>query len=258
MKLTIIGGGNIGGAVAKGLLAAKAVKADDLTVVDVDQTKLDEYRRSYPGIHVALDGKEAAKASDLIILAVKPWLVKPVLSGIADVITKDKIFACIAAGIDFKFLNDILLPGTCAFRVMPNTAMLIGESMTLISSQNADEHQENLILDLFNQLGKAVMIEEKMMGPATSVASCGIAYALRYLRAASEGAVELGFRADVAHEIVAQTIKGAAELILKNHSHPEEEIDKVCTPGGWTIKGLNQMEAHGFTNAVIKGLTAND
>ena len=97
------------------------------------------------------------------------------------------------------------------------------------------------------------------MGAATSVASCGIAYALRYLRAATEGAVELGFRADEAQQIVAQTMKGAAELILKNsESHAEVEIDKVCTPGGWTIKGLNEMEANGFSNAVIKGLKANN
>lgn len=258
MKLTIIGAGNIGGAVAKGLLAAGAIKEDDLAVVDVDLKKLDEYRKAYPGIQISTDAKEMAEKADIVILAVKPWLVEPVLSGIADVITQNKIFACIAAGIDFKFLNSILQPGVCSFRVMPNTAMLIGESMTLISSQNANSQQEQLILDLFNQLGKAVMIEEKMMGPATSVASCGIAYALRYLRAASEGAVELGFRADVAHEIVAQTMKGAAELILKNHSHPETEIDKVCTPGGWTIKGLNEMEAFGFSDAVIKGLKAND
>ena len=179
------------------------------------------------------------------------------LSGIADTLTKDKIFACIAAGIDFAFLNKILKEPLAAFRVMPNTAMSISESMTLISSQNATKDQEALILKMFDDMGKAVLIPESMMGPATSVASCGIAYALRYLHASAEGAVERGFRADEAYQIVAQTMIGAAQLVLKNHSHPEVEIDKVCTPGGWTIKGLNEMEAYGLTDAVIKGIKIN-
>jgi pyrroline-5-carboxylate reductase len=142
------------------------------------------------------------------------------------------------------------------FRVMPNTAIAKGESMTLVSSENASKAQEAIVLQLFGALGKAVLIEEKLMGAATSVASCGIAYALRYLRAAVAGAVELGFRADVATEIVAQTMKGAVSLV-EDGAHPEVEIDRVCTPGGWTVKGLNEMEANGFTNAVIKGLKAN-
>lgn len=258
MKITIIGAGNIGSAVARGLMTAETIKAEELTVVDLDETKLKELTAEFPGIITLKDGHDAAKASDIVILAVKPWLVKNVLSGIADVLKGNKIFACIAAGIDFAFIDSILDgSGIATFRVMPNTAMTVGESMTLISSERADKKQEELILKIFNDMGKAVMIPENMMAAATSVASCGIAYALRYLRAAAEGAVELGFRADVAHEIVAQTMIGAAQLVLRNNSHPEAEIDKVCTPGGWTIKGLNEMEAHGFSNSVIKGLEIN-
>ena len=257
MKVTIIGAGNIGGAVARGLMAANALPQENLTVVDLDESKLNELKAEYKSINTAKDGHDAASKSDVVILAVKPWLVEPVLSGIADTLTKDKIFACIAAGIDFAFLNKILKEPLAAFRVMPNTAMSISESMTLISSQNATKDQEALILKMFDDMGKAVLIPESMMGPATSVASCGIAYALRYLHASAEGAVELGFRADEAYQIVAQTMIGAAQLVLRNHSHPEVEIDKVCTPGGWTIKGLNEMEAYGFTDAVIKGIRIN-
>ena len=257
MKITIIGAGNIGGAVARGLMRANALKSEELTVVDLDESKLEQLRIEYPGMKTAKDGHDSAKESDVVILAVKPWLVEPVLSGIQDTLSGDKIFACIAAGIDFAFLNQILTNKVATFRVMPNTAMSIGESMTLVSSENATKEQEDVIMKMFNDMGKAVLIPEKMMGPATSVASCGIAYALRYLRAAAEGAVELGFRADEAHQIVAQTMIGAAQLILKNNSHPESEIDKVCTPAGWTIKGLNEMEAYGFTNSVIKGLKIN-
>ena len=129
--------------------------------------------------------------------------------------------------------------------------------MTFISSQNASQKQEEELLNIFNQLGKAIIIPEGQMGAMTSVSSCGIAYILRFIRAASEGAVELGVRADVAHEVVAQTMIGAARLIMTNHSNPEAEIDKVTTPGGWTIKGLKAMEDNGFTKSVIAGIKAN-
>jgi pyrroline-5-carboxylate reductase len=257
MKISIIGAGNIGGAVARGLLKSKFIAPKDLSITDVDDNKLKAFKNAYAGLVVNKNGREAVEAADIVILAVKPWLVEPVLSGITDALTAKKIFICIAAGITCETLSNILNAPMPLFRVMPNTAMMIGESMTFISSQDASKEQEQLVLDIFSKLGKATMIEEKLMNPATSVASCGIAYALRYLRAAVEGAVELGFRADEAHKIVAQTMIGAAQLVLQNNSHPEEEIDKVTTPGGWTIKGLNEMEAHGFTNSVIKGLQIN-
>lgn len=257
MQIAIIGAGNIGGAVAKGLLASKSISSDSLIISDIEQKNLDAIKTIDAGVKTTTDNKEAASKADYVILAVKPWLVQPVLFDLSPVIDDDAVLISIAAGIDFEFLSHTLDKDISMFRVMPNTAISLNESMTLIASQNASKAQEDFVLDLFSKLGKSVLIGESMMGPATSVASCGIAYALRYLRAATEGAVELGFRADVATEIVAQTMKGAVELILQNHSHPEMEIDKVTTPGGWTIKGLNEMEAYGFTNAVIKGLKAN-
>lgn len=257
MKIAIIGAGNMGGAVARGILTTKIVDAQKLIVSDPNQANLDALKAIDSTVEVTTDNKAAASKADYVIVAVKPWLVQPVLNDLDGILAGDKVLLSIAAGIDFDFLSKTIENQISMFRIMPNTAISLSESMTLVSSQNASKAQEEFVLNLFNQLGKAVLIPEHLMGPATSVASCGIAYALRYLRAATEGAVELGFRADEAAQIVAQTMKGAAELILQNHSHPEVEIDKVCTPGGWTIKGLNEMEAHGFTNAVIKGLKAN-
>lgn len=129
--------------------------------------------------------------------------------------------------------------------------------MTFVSSLNATKEQESFIVGVFGKLGMAISVPESQMGAFTSVSSCGIAYALRYLRAATEGAVELGIRPDVAQEVIAQTMIGAAQLILQNKSNAESEIDKVTTPGGWTIKGLNVMEEYGFSNSVIKGIKAN-
>lgn len=256
MQIAIIGVGNMGGAIAKGLLLKKTLAPADLILSDLQQSNIDAIQQIAPQVQVA-SNKDAVTKADVVILAVKPWLVEPILMDLAPLFDANKIFVSIAAGVNFDSLNAIVRKKIPLFRVMPNTAISLNESMTLIASQNASTKDEDFVLGLFNDLGKAILIPEKIMGAATSVASCGIAYALRYLRAATEGAVELGFRADEAQEIVAQTMKGAVELILQTKSHPEVEIDKVTTPGGWTIKGLNEMEAQGFSNAVIKGLLAN-
>jgi len=257
MQIAIIGAGNIGSAITGGLVGSKSIAPSSIIVSDINQANLDAIKKIDNQIIITSDNKDAVSKADLVILAVKPWLVQSVLFDLSKVLKDDKILVSIAAGIDFEFLSHTIDQQMTMFRVMPNTAISIGESMTLISSQNATKEQEVYVINLFSKLGKAILIPESLMGSATSVASCGIAYALRYIRASTEGAVELGFNAEVATQIVAQTMKGAAELILTNNSHPEVEIDKVTTPGGWTIKGLNEMEAHGFTNAVIKGLKAN-
>lgn len=259
MQLAIIGAGNIGNAIVNGLIKSKSIKASELIVSDIDKNSLELIKKFDAQISTTSDNKEAALKADLVILAIKPWLVQPVLSDLTDIFVNDndKVLVSIAAGIDFEFISHIINKQISLFRVIPNTAISIGESMTLIASQNATKAQEEYVVSLFSKLGKALLIHEKMMAAATSLTSCGIAYALRYMRASTQGAVELGFNAEVASQLVAQTMKGAAELILTNNSHPEVEIDKVTTPGGWTIKGLNEMEAHGFSNAIIKGLKAN-
>ena len=113
------------------------------------------------------------------------------------------------------------------------------------------------ILHIFQELGDAMLVEERLMGAGMALASCGIAYAMRYIRAATEGGVELGMYARDAQRIVQQTLRGAVELLEATGGHPEEEIDKVTTPGGITIRGLNAMEQNGFSNSVIQGLKAS-
>ena len=141
------------------------------------------------------------------------------------------------------------------FRAMPNTAIAIQESMTCLSSAYASEEQIKLVRDLFCTVGKVVLIEEKLMDAATVLGACGTAYAMRYVRANIQGGIEIGFDAATASLIAAQTVKGAAELLLQKGSHPEQEIDKVTTPKGCTIAGLNEMEHQGFSSSLIKGIS---
>ena len=151
-------------------------------------------------------------------------------------------------------MQEILDEPFPVFRVMPNTAIAIQESMTCISHHHANEVQMKFVADVFNQLGKTVIIEENLMDAATVLGACGTAYAMRYIRANIQGGIEIGFSAKVASLIAAQTVKGAAELLLKMNTHPEQEIDKVTTPKGCTIAGLNEMEHQGFSSSLIKGI----
>lgn len=259
MKIAIIGAGNLGGAIARGLYSSKLVKAEELYVSNAHNEKLEALKKDIPGVHTSLDNKEVASQGEIVILAVKPWLIKEVIEGLLPVLSPSKqSIVSVAAGISLASMAEALKSNEYTmFRVLPNTAIALRESMTFISSQNASKEQEEEMVNIFNQLGKAIIIPEDKMGAMTSISSCGIAYILRFIRAAAEGGVELGVKPDLAHEVIAQTMIGAAQLILTNHSHPEVEIDKVTTPGGWTIKGLNAMEENGFSKSVIAGIKAN-
>lgn len=250
-KIAIIGGGNIGSAITSGFVNSKWISASSITVSDPQYKQLTALNQL--GIKLTDNNLETVKDATIVILAVKPWLIEPICKEITGTLTNQMVIS-IAAGITSKVVADALGKELPIFRVMPNTAIAIGESMTFVSSFKATSEQENLVNEMFNLMGTSILIPEDQMAAATVLASCGIAFALRYIRASSEGGVEIGFGAKLAHQIVAQTVKGAAELILKNGTHPEEEIDKVTTPKGITINGLNAMEQDGFTSAVLNGI----
>jgi pyrroline-5-carboxylate reductase len=257
MQITIIGAGNIGGAIAKGLFQQKN-SLDQLRVClsDVNEEKVKQVA-SYCD-QTFTNNVQAIADADVIIIAVKPWLVDIILDEINGYLNPERhILVSVAAGISLEAINQRLQYVFPVYRLIPNTAIALGASMTLIASQNATDEQDMMISRFFEKLGKVLLIPESLMNAATSLTSCGIAYALRYIRAATEGGVEMGFSPAQAQEMVAQTLIGAATLLLHNHGHAEAEIDKVTTPGGLTIKGLNAMEDAGFTRAVIAGLKAS-
>ena len=259
MKLAVIGSGNMGGAIARGLAKGNIFKAEDITCTAHTDATLKKMLEADADFNVTHDNAAAAADADIIIIAVKPWKVEAVINEMLPSMNPEKqIIVSVAAGIDCKTLLEMVhgTEKTAVFRVIPNTAIEVGSSMTFVSSLNATQQQTDLIMSMFDELGKTMLVEEKQLEAGTALASCGIAFAFRYIRAAMEGGVELGIRADDARDIVAYTVKGAADLLLKNRTHPESEIDKVTTPGGITIKGLNEMEHAGFTSSVIRGLKA--
>lgn len=262
MKIAVIGAGNMGGALARGLAQGSIVKTSDIYVSNPSTAKLEALRREFPEINTTTNNCEAATAADIIVLAVKPWKVVEVLEEIKPCLDYSRqAVASMVGGLGLEQLSEWLSKGDeqlpATYLIIPNTAIATMSSMTFIASARSSAAQERELLDIFNELGEVMLVEEKLIPAGTSLASCGIAYALRYIRAAMEGGVELGFRADDAKHIVMQTLRGAADILAANDAHPEAEIDRVTTPGGLTIKGLNAMEAAGFTHSVIEGLRAS-
>lgn len=254
MKIAIIGAGNIGGAIASGLMESGYCAVSEIVVSDPEESKVNKLVSDYPGLQGTDDNAEAVKDADIVLIAVKPWLVEPLLSSLE--LKDNQILASVAAGVTFEKLAAYTGKSLAMFRIIPNTAIRKRASMSLIASMGADEEQEKLMLDIFNRLGMAMLIPESKMEAGTAVSSCGIAYVLKYIYAATEAGVEMGLYPHEAMMMVAQSVKGAAELLLSGDTHPAVEIDKVTTPGGLTIKGVNTLDAEGFSAAVIKAVKA--
>lgn len=256
MKVAIIGAGNMGGAIALGMAKGSIVDAKEIVVADPSQANLDRLKQQVPEMNTTANNAEAVKDADIVILAVKPWLVEVVLKDLP--LKEQQILVSIAAGVSTERLDAYTKNGMTIFRLIPNTAISQMASMTFVTSNNATKEQQQLILDIFNEMGLAMPIQEKDMGAATALASCGIAYALKYIHAGMQAGIEMGIYPKDAMTMVAQSMKGAAELILNNDTHPATEIDKVCTPGGITIKGINELEHNGFSSAIIKAMKASN
>ena len=258
MKISVIGAGAMGGAIVEGLVKGNYVENQDICVSDPSHAALERFKANVQNI--TTDNCMAAKGGEVVFVVVKPWLVEKVIKDIKGVLDYDRqTLVVVAAGITSEQLKTWLdkdgqLPAM--FLSIPNIAIAQLASMTFLVAVEAKPQHTEQVKALFDSMGKTIVMEEKLLGAGTTLASCGIAYAMRYIRAASEGGVELGFKADYAKEIVMQTMKGAVELLQATGLHPEAAIDLVTTPGGVTIKGLNEMEHAGFTSSVIRGLKA--
>ena len=239
-RIAIIGAGNMGGALVKGW--TKAGMAANLTVTAHTQRTLDRLAEACPGISVTLDNKEAARGANVVVLAVKPWLVVQVIEEIEPVL-KDKLVVSVAAGVRHERID---------VYVMPNIAAEFGESMTFVE----EAPQATVAADLFSKVGQCRIVPQRLMDAGMMMAGCGIAYVMRFLRAMMEGGVEMGFYPDEAKQIAMQTMQGAVALLRETGLHPEAAIDKVTTPGGITIKGLNELDHAAFNSAVIRCLKA--
>ena len=251
VKVAILGGGNIGAALAKGLVASGKYTPGQITITRRNIQVL--ARIASEGFRVTDDNLDAVAKSDLIVLAVLPQQLNDLLKSVKPRIdAKRHVIVSVVSGVSSSAIIRLLGKKIEVIRAMPNTAIAIRDSMTCIAGNNASKEHIALVKSMFDTVGMTVEISEEMMTPATALCACGIAFFLRAIRAASHGGIEIGFHADEALRMAAQTAKGAASLLLIAESHPEREIDKVTSPKGCTITGLNEMEHQGFSSALIK------
>ncbi len=255
-KIAIIGGGNLGAAIADGLIMSEFSRPVEISITRRNLAPLSRFAER--GCMVHSDNKKAVRDAEVVILAVKPYNYADIIKEIKPLLNPKKhIVVSVITGVWVEQLQKAIGKPVPVIRAMPNTAIAIQQSMTCLSFAGATKVQIDYIQELFGQLGKTVLIDEKLMDAATVLGACGTAYAMRYIRANIQGGIEIGFDAATASLIAAQTIKGAADLLLEKGTHPEQEIDKVTTPKGCTIAGLNEMEHQGFSSSLIRGLVAS-
>lgn len=252
-RIAILGAGNIGTAIATGLVSSGTYAAEAITLTRRRIKLIESYEDQ--GFEVTTSNEEAINKSDIIILAVEPSQIDALLNQISNFLNPDNhLLISVVTGVKISTIKSIIGQNHRVVRAMPNTAIAIGESMTCICTDNGDVTATETTSEIFNAVGKTVTILEEQMTAATALCACGIAFFLRSIRAASQGGTEIGFHAHEALEMAAQTAKGAASLLADKDNHPEFEIDRVTTPRGCTISGLNEMEHSGFSSAMIKGI----
>ena len=261
MKITFIGAGNIGGAAAMGFIRAGVADAGDITVTSRHIRRLSRFRKA--GANTLTDNQVAVRDADIVFFAVKPWQMEELLKSLSGRLDYGRqLLVSVAPGVSASSLLEWLGTDSSGRRpaiayAIPNTAIEIGESMTFLSPVTATEKQMSLLESIFDKVGGTEIVPADKMLAGTSVASCGIAYAMRYISASAEGARKLGLDAECVNRVVCRTVSGASALISGHGSEPEAEIDRVTTPNGLTLRGLEAMENAGFSASVIKGLTVN-
>jgi pyrroline-5-carboxylate reductase len=254
-KIAIIGAGNLGTSLVKGLVNSNIYYPSNFILTRRNLTKLNPFKEE--GFSITDNNNEAIKEASIIILAVLPQKINSVLQEISQNIKSNQLIISLVSGVKVNDIEGIIGNDVPVVRAMPNTAIAIGESMTCITTSEKWTDRVDEVKDLFELVGETIIIREEQMTSATALCACGIAFFLRAIRAASQGGNEIDFHSDEALKMAAQTAKGAASLLIANKSHPEDEIDKVTSPKGCTIAGLNEMEHNGFSSSFIKGITVS-
>lgn len=255
-KIAILGGGNLGAAIAEGLLSKGTYRAEDIAITRRNTSSIAYLKDK--GIEVTDDNVKVVEQSRFILLCVQPAQLPALLAEIKPALQADRhVLISVITSITIQQIADEAGPDFAIIRSMPNTAIAIHESMTCLAFNDKAAGVKEDVRDMFDCLGSTLIIEEELMAAATVLCASGIAFYMRFIRAATQGGIQLGFDAADALKIAAQVSKGTSGLLAANGSHPEQEIDKVTTPKGCTIAGLNEMEHYGFSSALIRGLVTS-
>lgn len=255
-KLAFIGAGNMGSAILGGVIKAGIVSPENITVADLYQPSLDRVKGEF-GVNVTSDSSLAVKDADIVILAVKPNIINGVMKDIRDSIDGQKLIVSIAAATTIESIENIIGDDKKVVRVMPNTPALVGEAMSALSlNKNVTNDEMDFVVELFESFGKAEIVGEYLMDAVVGVSGSSPAYVFMFIEAMADAAVQTGMPRAQAYKFAAQSVYGAAKMVLETGKHPGELKDMVCSPGGTTIAAVETLEEHGLRNAVIKGQIA--
>ncbi len=241
-KIAFLGGGNMAEALIKGMIAAGTAKPDGLLVTDISADRLEHLRKTY-GIIVKKNNSEAVREADIVVLAVKPQVIDRVLHEIMVDVTDKQLVISIAAGVTLEKLETALPAKARVVRVMPNTpALVLAGAAALAGGGYATAADLALAQGIFTAVGRAVVVEEKLMDAVTGLSGSGPAYVFTIIDALSDAGVKAGLPRALALELAAQTVDGAAKMVLETKEHPGKLRDMVTSPGGTTIEGLHALE----------------
>lgn len=255
-KIAIIGCGNLGLSILQGIIDSNRFAAEDLIVTKRNTASLQALQAQ--GITVTSDNITAVKCADIILFALKPYNILKVISELVPhFVVQKHVVISVATGISIAQIQESIQKSVPIFRAMPNTAADVKESMTCLCSNSSDSVHLTDVKNIFQLIGDTIVIDEHLMNAATVLGACGVAYVMRFIRAMVQGGIQIGFSSQMASQIVNQTVQGASKLLIERKQHAEAEIDKVTTPKGCTIVGLNEMEHGGFSSSLIKGIVAS-
>ncbi len=254
MKIAIIGTGNLGKAIAKGLIVNNAITTLYLTKRNIAGLKDFE---GYKNVFLTASNVEAVQNSDVLIFAIQPSQLEAILKEIKSCLTDKHVLISTITGFPISKIEETVGKQQFIIRAMPNTAIAVGKSMTCLCANEQGTKRIKIAEAIFNRLGTSISIPESQMQAATVVCASGIAFWMRLIRATTQAAIQLGFEAKEAQKLAMHTCEGAANLLVTSGNHPEEEIDKVTTPKGCTIEGLNEMEHKGLSSSLIQGMIAS-
>ena len=256
MEIAILGTGNLGNSIANGIVKGQ-LKFQSLYLTKRNLKELEGWK-TIDKVHITQSNIEAVKNAEIIILAVQPKQLNTVLNEIKNDLNPLKhTLISVITGRKIEDIEKVIGNEMAIIRSMPNTAIAVSQSMTCLCANKKGTSKLTNATSIFNALGKTLIIEEKLMQAATVICASGIAFWMRLIRATTQGAIQLGFDAKEAQQLAVQTCLGSASLLIQSGNHPEQEIDKVTTPSGCTIEGLNEMEHQGLSSSLIKGLVTS-
>lgn len=254
-NISFVGGGRMAEALITGVLSSRGYKAEQIHVADPDASRLDHLKRQY-GVQVGTSNHEAVISGDVVVLAVKPQMTGAVLKEIRDVLAK-RLVLSVVAGMRLGRIIEACGPQARVIRAMPNMPAMVGEGMTALAiGPGVEEREVACARELFESVGRVVPVDERFMDAVTGLSGSGPAYVFLMIEAMADGGVKMGLSRETASLLAAQTVLGAARMILETGQHPAQLKDQVASPGGTTIAGLHRLEQGGLRGLLIDAVEA--